>query len=121
MPIAALVEQLLLRWSPDRQTAENERSSTEAEILQTLIAALPDQFDPLDLAQPVFRDQQFAMGPGEQIAGGLHHEIPLLKSRHGLQHSIHTMASRNAVGNCSGVPLKTRYECQGDVPRSYLD
>lgn len=82
---------------------EQQRTRAEAEILAALIATPPDYLDAFGLAYLVFRDQEFAVGPGDQFGDGLHQSRSPLKPRHELEHSILTIASRNAVEDRFGV------------------
>ena len=59
--VPALVEQLVLRQSPDRQAAEDKRARAETEFLILLLAADANQLDAPHLLELLARDDQIGL------------------------------------------------------------
>ena len=71
MAVATLIQMLIPRQAPDRQTAQNEWPSAKAKILRPLLAFDPDQLDSFGLTNLLFGDHQIAVQFFEDLAGGL--------------------------------------------------
>jgi hypothetical protein len=60
--VPSLIQQLVFREPPDRQSAQDERAGAEAQSLSGLVSVLPNQLDPLSLLQLLFRYDQVSAG-----------------------------------------------------------
>ena len=78
VPVSPFVEELTGRQTPDGQTAEDERSGTEAESLVSLVAVHANHFDASGLFERLLRYDQVgvhAQLEPEYSIGPLHENV----------------------------------------------
>jgi len=71
LPVATLIDQLPARELSDGQTAQDQRPRAKTQVLVSLFALDPDEFNALDLAEPLFGYDQFGLGALQDRAGSL--------------------------------------------------
>jgi hypothetical protein len=60
-PVPPLIQELVLRQSPDRQAAQDKRARTKAEVLISLLALDPNDLNAADTAELLFGDEKVGM------------------------------------------------------------
>jgi hypothetical protein len=59
--VPPFINQLLFRQTPNRQSTQDERTRTEAEVLILLLAANANEFDAASLLELLSRDDEFRL------------------------------------------------------------
>jgi hypothetical protein len=80
-PISPFIKELILGQAPDGQSAKDERSRTEAQILGSLLTLDADYFNAASALQFLFGDEEVGMFELKYLGSGRHTGRPVATCR----------------------------------------